>query len=473
MRGYWLPALGLGGVAFAASCSPTFSAKTCTTDSDCGSLVCETEETQTACVAPETASIHVGMSAPISGPNQELGTDMKLGVTLAFDAQNAAGGIRGRQIVLDFRDDQYEPTLAEQDARTLVNVQATKDAPRCPTTNDPTISGMPAVSTTALYRGHDAVIAFLGNVGTPTMVRAAPVSLETGTIFFGAFTGAQSILRDTSAGACSKYVFNVRASYANEARATLEYFFLENVPDDKHIISFDQNDSFGNAGYNGLIAAYTAIKGPFAATADPTTPIARFRYTRNDTSSVPAEVQAASVYLANLLAMDTATHTVGIMMTDTYGAAVSFITGLRNWQYADDAQQTTLQKATRLKLYFSNVSFVGPNALAAGLTSAGSVQGPSGLVPYTTNVVVSQVVPNYQSDSSDIVSDYRTLATQTQKSQSFTSLEGYIDARIFIAGLLAHQGPFTPDTLLRTIENLPQLSLGLGASSGFSPDNHN
>jgi branched-chain amino acid transport system substrate-binding protein len=426
-----------------------------------------------ACVSPETAPIRVGMSAPISGPNQELGTDMKLGVSMAFDAQNAAGGIRGRQVVLDFRDDQYEPDLAEQDARALVNVQETKDAPRCPTTNDAKVSGAPVVSATALNRGPDAVIAFIGNVGTPTMVRAAPVSLETGTIFFGAFTGAQAILRDSSAGACARYVFNVRASYANEARATLEYFFLENVPDAKHIVSFDQNDAFGQAGYNGLVAAYTAVKGAFGPSADPTTPIARFRYTRNDTASVPAQVSAVSAYLAQLLAGDAATHTVGIMMTDTYGVAVSFITGLRNWQYAADAQQTSLQKATRLKLYLSNLSFVGPNALAAGLKSAGSVQGPTGPVSYTSNVVVSQVVPNYQSDSSDIVSDYRALTDKTQKSQSFTSLEGYIDARIFIAGLLAHQGPFTPEALLRTIENMPAQSLGLGAASGFSPDNHN
>ena len=184
-------------------------------------------------------------------------------------------------------------------------------------------------------------------------------------------------------------------------------------------------------------------------------------------------MSAVSAYLAQLLAGDAATHTVGIMMTDTYGAAVSFITGLRNWQYAADAQQTSLQKATRLKLYFSNVSFVGPNALAAGLKSAGSVQGPTGLVSYTTNVVVSQVVPNYQSDSSDIVSDYRSLTNKMQKSPSFTSLEGYIDARIFIAALLAHQGPFTPETLLQTIENMPAQSLGLGAASGFSHDNHN
>ena len=31
---------------------------------------------------------------------------------------------------------------------------------------------------------------------------------------------------------------------------------------------------------------------------------------------------------------------------------------------SSDAEQATLQKATRLKLYFSNVSFVGPDALS-------------------------------------------------------------------------------------------------------------
>jgi branched-chain amino acid transport system substrate-binding protein len=472
MRVRWLGLVGASGFVLVASCSPNFTAKTCATDSDCGSLVCEMSGAQPACVSPESATIHIGMSAPISGPNQELGTDMKLGVTLAFNAQNAAGGIRGRQLVLDFRDDQYEPDLAEQAARSLVNVQATQRAPRCPTTNDPSISGTPGVSTTALDRGQDAVLAFLGNVGTPTMVRAAPVSLETGTIFFGAFTGANTILRDTSAGACAKYVFNVRASYADEARATLEYFFLEKVPDSEHLMSFDQNDSFGQAGYNGMMAAYTAIKGSFPASADATNPIARFRYTRNDTTSVPAQVEGAAAYLSNMLSADSAPHTVGIMMTDTYGAAVDFITGLRQWQFANDSQQVSLQKASRLTLLFSNVSFVGPNALAQGLKSAGSVQGPSGAVPYTQNVVVSQVVPNYQTDTSDIVASYRSLVSSSQKTAGFTSLEGYVDARIFIAALTAHQGPFTPASLVQTIENLPDLSLGLGASSGFSPTNH-
>jgi ABC-type branched-subunit amino acid transport system substrate-binding protein len=456
----------------ATSCSTTFQPKGCTTDADCGSYVCDVVGGQAACVAPSAAPIRVGMSAPASGPNQALGIDMKLGVSLALDAQNAAGGVRGRPVVLQFLDDGYQPTLAEQNTRELVAVQSSSASPRCPTTNDPAVSGQPAISTTALDRGPGAVVAFLGNVGTPTMVRAAPVALETGTLFFGAFTGASTILRESTAGACQRWVFNFRTSYANEARATLEYFLRVGVSDDKHLVSFDQNDAFGQAGYDGLVAAYQTLVGNFSPGADPTTPIARFRYTRNDATSVPAQVQAATGYLASLLAGDALPHTVGVLMTDTYGAAADFITGVRQWQLASDAQQSTLQKATRLTLHFSNVSFVGADALAQALIQAGSLQGPSGQVPLTQDVLVSQVVPNYETDGSEVVSTYRKLVAAAQQTPSFTSLEGYIAARVFVAGLLAHAGPFTPDSLVSTFESLPDLGLGIGATSGFSPGNH-
>jgi ABC-type branched-subunit amino acid transport system substrate-binding protein len=109
------------------------------------------------------------------------------------------------------------------------------------------VAGQPPISSTALARGPNAVLAFIGNVGTPTMVRAAPVAIETGTIFFGAFTGASTILRDDKAADCKSFIFNVRASYAQEARATMEYFKKRNVPDYKQLISFDQDDSFGQA----------------------------------------------------------------------------------------------------------------------------------------------------------------------------------------------------------------------------------
>lgn len=457
----------LAGLTSLASCSSSFRAKACRADDECGAgLVCAQRGGQSTCIASSDEPLRIGMSAPLSGPSQELGTEMKKGMMLAFDAQNAEGGIRGRKIALEFRDDQYQPQSAESAARDLLDVSASAGAPaRCPTTTASVVTGDEPVGDGALLRGPNAVLALVGSVGTPTMVRSAPVAVETGSLFFGAFTGAAKVLRDGLSGPCRKYIFNVRASYAQEARSTVEYFKKLRVPDSRHFLSFDQNDSFGQAGYDGLVAALTALDGP------PPEGIVRFRYTRDDQSSVPAQVQATTAYLAKLLT-EPGDHVVGVLMTDTYGPATQYIRGLRDWQYANDEEQTASDKAKRLKLYFSNLSFVGPNSLAARLRDAGSVQTPDGPRPYTAGVFVSQVVPNYESDNSDGVRDYLKALARADLKPSFTSLEGYLAGRVFVAGLVAHTGPFTPDALVATFENLAPLSLGLGATSGFSPSRH-
>ncbi|MCE9574657.1 MAG: ABC transporter substrate-binding protein [Deltaproteobacteria bacterium] len=462
-----------------SACSTEFTSLPCAVDSDCDhGAVCELRAAQPVCVQAADAPIIIGQSSPFTGSNQALGVGMKLGIQLAFDEQNAAGGIRGRQLKLVIRDDGYDPLQAEANARVLVNAQPSNAPPRCPNTATPVSNGalppvMVPVSTTALERGPDAVLAMLGNVGTPTAVRAAPVAIEAGTLFFGAFTGATTLLRDTSAGPCAQYIFNVRASYGQEARATMEYFLNRGVTDYRALISFDQNDTFGNAGYSGLVAAYVAERGEFPSQADPTTPIARFRYTRNDVNSVPVAAVATEAYLASLLqTFPNGTVGVGIMMTDTYGASSTYIQHLRTWQYANDTQQTDLKKATRLVLHFSNVSFVGPNALAEELVSAGTVATPNGPMALTNDVAVSQVVPNYQTDLSDVVQRYNALVAADGAAPGFTSLEGYISARVFIGGLLNHQGPFTPEGLIKAFETLPDLELGIGANAGFSATNH-
>jgi ABC-type branched-subunit amino acid transport system substrate-binding protein len=455
----------LAGLLTASACSPNFHPKECASDADCGEgLVCAETTSTAICEAATGSELRIGMSAPASGTSQNLGIAMREGVKLAFDEQNAQGGIHGRTLVLDFRDDGYDPTAAEAAVRDLLDVQTQKGvAPRCPTTATPLVAGQAPVSEDALVRGPRAVLALLGNVGTPTMVRTAPIAVETKTLFFGAFTGASLMLRDTHAGPCAKYIFNVRASYAEEARATMEFFLKQGVGDAKHLISFDQNDSFGQAGYDGLVAAYSALRGAVAG-ADPE-PIERLRYTRDDETSVPSAVLAAEDYLSSLLS-DGEMHTVGVLMTDTYGPATSFITALRDWQYKDGNAA-----ATRLKLVLSNVSFVGPDSLAERLKAAGMVHTNEGDKPYTDGVYVSQVVPNYQTNPGDLVRDYQK-ALGTQGVQSFTSLEGYLAARIFIVGLLQHDGRYTPDALIPTFEHLPDLAFGIGASARFSPDDH-
>ena len=220
------------------------------------------------------------MSAPATGPSQDLGVEMRKGVLVAFDEANATGGIRGRQLQLDFRDDLYIPDNAEANTRSLLDVHPDPSPARCTTSTTPPVVGQTPIGPNSLSRGPSAVIALLGNVGTPTMVRSAPIAVETGTLFFGALTGSKKVLRDGSANAdCSRYIFNVRASYGQEARATLEYFFKQGVPDGKHILSFDQSDSFGQAGYDGITTAYTALKGAVDMT-PPEMQIQRFRYTR-------------------------------------------------------------------------------------------------------------------------------------------------------------------------------------------------
>ncbi|HEX5059737.1 MAG TPA: ABC transporter substrate-binding protein [Kofleriaceae bacterium] len=428
-------------------------------------------------MSADESPLLIGHHSALSGTNQALGTNMKLGIELAFKEKNDAGGIRGRMLQLEFRDDAYDPATAEQAARALMDVQVLDGvAPHCPTTQTPPVA--PAISDFALKRGPSAVLAMLGNVGTPTMVRAAPVVVETGTVFFGAFTGAATILRDTKCGECAKYIFNVRASYAQEARATLEFFKRKQVGGTtvnyENLISFDQNDTFGQSGYDGLVQAYKDMFTNFPGSADPTNPIKRFRYTRNDDTSVPAQAAATQTYLAQLLQQQSGTVSVGIMMTDTYGAATEYITRLRLWQNASDSEQTMLQKATRLKLYFSNVSFVGPDALSERLLNAGTyaVYGTGQQLSYADGVVVSQVVPNYQNDVSDVVTSYNQLIADSGRQPGFTSLEGYIAGKIFIAGLERHKGPFTPESLITDFEGLGDLGLGLGAGAGFKPDNH-
>src|SRR5512139_126162 len=109
-------------VAALGGCSTDFSPKPCALDSDCGNgAVCEMRGQEPVCVYAEDAPLIIGESAPISGTNQALGTGMKLGIEIAFDEQNATGGIRGRKLELAFRDDAYQPNLAEAAARSLVD----------------------------------------------------------------------------------------------------------------------------------------------------------------------------------------------------------------------------------------------------------------------------------------------------------------------------------------------------------------
>ncbi len=158
-----------------------------------------------------------GQSAAFTGPSAELGLSMRLGIQTAFDEANRQGGVSGRNLILEVKDDAYEPNLAVENTREFIR--------------------------------NGTVFALIGEVGTPTSRVAASIAEEAGIPFVAPFTGA-GFLRDRN---LFKTVVNVRASYQQEINA-----MIERLTQDRGITRIAvlyQNDSFGRVGYNGTLNA--------------------------------------------------------------------------------------------------------------------------------------------------------------------------------------------------------------------------
>jgi branched-chain amino acid transport system substrate-binding protein len=270
--------------------------------------------------------IRFGISAPFTGPAKELGQNMKLGLEAAFNVANAKGGVYGRQLRLIAADDGYEP------ARTATTIKQ-------------------------LYE-NDQIFGLVGNVGTPTAVVALPYALDRKMLFFGAFTGA-GLLRSNPP---DRYVFNYRASYAEETAAVVSYLVKVKRLLPEQIAVFAQQDAYGDAGFAGVEKAIRSLR------AGNESPILRLNYQRNTVDVDDAIAQLKQKRRIPIKA---------VIMVPTYRAAAKFIEKTRD-SYPD--------------MIYTSVSFVGSTALADELMLLGK--------KYATGVIVTQVVPAVDGHSS-------------------------------------------------------------------------
>jgi eukaryotic-like serine/threonine-protein kinase len=272
------------------------------------------------------------------------------------------------------------------------------------------------------------VFAVIGNVGTPTAEKALPYALEKHVLFFGAFTGAKLLRKDPP----DRFVFNYRASYEEETAAIVKYFVEIKKIRPEQIAVFAQQDGYGDSGFSGVVKMLRKVGG------DPDK-LLRVGYARN-TADVADAVQKI-VKVHDLRA---------IVMVATYRPAARFI------QSVKDAGQDVL---------FANVSFVGSDALADELTQLGS--------KYSDGIVVTQVVPNPNSQASAVLK-YRELLGKYHSNEKpgFVSLEGYIDGMIFAQALELAGGSLTTDSLVAALESIHNLDLGIGAPLNFGPSEH-
>jgi ABC-type branched-subunit amino acid transport system substrate-binding protein len=350
--------------------------------------------------------IRFGISAPLTGPAKELGQHMKQGIEAAFNVANANGGVYGRQLRLVAADDGYEPT------RTAATMKQLYEA--------------------------DQVFGLVGNVGTPTAVVALPYALDRKMLFFGAFTGAGLLRNDPP----DRYVFNYRASYAEETGAVVNHLVKVRRLLPEQIAVFAQQDAYGDTGFAGVEKAIRSLRGGIES------PILRLNYQRNtvDVEDAVAQLQQYNVQLQQ----KKRPPIKAVIMVPAYRAAAKFIEKTRNL-YPD--------------MIYTSVSFVGSTALADELMLLGK--------KYATGVIVTQVVPAVDGHSS-LVLDYKSALAKyfPGDAPDYVSLEGYVDATALIAALQRNGPELDTERLVGTLENLRDLDLGLGTPVTFSRSDH-
>ena len=155
-----------------------------------------------------------GQSAALTGPAEDLGLNMRLGIEASFHEANQRGGVHGRRLELTTLDDAYEPEAAIANTQSLIE--------------------------------SEEVFALIGAVGTPTSRSAVPVAADAGVPYIAPFTGA-AFLRDAQTWG---NVMNLRASYYQETEEMVARL-TEDLGVERIAVMY-QDDSFGRAGYQGV-----------------------------------------------------------------------------------------------------------------------------------------------------------------------------------------------------------------------------
>jgi ABC-type branched-subunit amino acid transport system substrate-binding protein len=216
-------------------------------------------------------------------------------------------------------------------------------------------------------------------------------------------------------------VFNVRASYDDEAETLVAHFIAKGA---KSIAVFYQDDGFGSAVLSGT---EKALKKRSMAVA------AKGSFQRN--------TLAIKTGLAAMLDA----KPDAVVMVGTYAPLASFIREAR---------------AAGLKSQLATVSFVGTDNLVSEVGNAGD------------GVVISQVVPFPDDNDLPIQRECReALAASGGGKLGFVNFEGCITAKVMVAALERSGAAPERAGLVKALQGLQGFDLG-GLKLSFAENNH-
>ncbi|MDP2449970.1 ABC transporter substrate-binding protein [Polaromonas sp.] len=166
------------------------------------------------------AQILIGQTAGFTGPVGAGVKETTEGAKLYIDAVNAKGGVNGQKIELISLDDKFDPKLAGENARKLIEEQN--------------------------------VAAMFLTRGTPHTEAMLPLLEKHGVPLVGPSTGAMVLHQPVK-----KHVFNVRATYQREAEKAVSHLNSMGIT---RIGLVYADDSFGADGVAGAQKGFAAAK---------------------------------------------------------------------------------------------------------------------------------------------------------------------------------------------------------------------
>jgi branched-chain amino acid transport system substrate-binding protein len=263
------------------------------------------------------------------------------------------------------------------------------------------------------------VLALFANIGTPTAKETLPIAIKENIPFITPFTGAR-FLREPF----NPLIINLRPSYEAEIDALVGYLVEKRKI--QKISIFYQNDSFGMEGLHGVKQALKKRSLTLTSSGS---------YNRNTLS------------LQNAIYEISQKQTEAIIMIAPYEPCAEFIRKARgNYELK--------------KTLFCAISFAGSKSLEKELLAK------------TTNIVISQVLPNPETSIRSSIKLYRNLYKKEYPNShySYVSLEGFLSAMLTVKALKNAKSLNTKG-IIEAFESLPQDALD-GFEISLSKEDH-
>lgn len=323
------------------------------------------------------STILLGMSSPFSGPNGAYGQEMRQTIQTYFEQVNKNGGINGRKLELVALDDGYETDRTVANTKTLINEKQ--------------------VFALLAYYGSSPTTEAMNSVFGPAKVPLV-----------GTISGAGTLREPVSANPNSRYMFHIRASYADETESIVNQLVSLGL---KNIAVFYQNDGFGKSGLEGVASALKK---------------------HGLSPSATGTVERNSLDVSKAVESIGKAHPQAVIMVTLYKPTTAFVKAM---------------KAANQNPMFMTLSPVGTEQLIQELGAD------------TRGIGISQVVPYPWNDIVPIVRDYQKLLGK-QKAYSYYGMEGYLMARVMVEGLKRAGRDLTREKLISSLEGLNNMDFG-------------